>query len=219
MDKKRHKKPMASTTRQRGKNGEQNKMRKVFYFDNDKDKPILAAGILFVREMDGKVQVLVQNVEEEPGKHRYSDFGGKIDLDDKTLIQTVARELGEELNYGIYETRRGNNIYLDNTALKKIIQQNILKTFYQSVAKYFVIFAKFNDNLQLDMEKIGKTEKLDKINRTVSWIPAEDFIASHFNHTLHPRLWGKQILEFMGYEGNINEVPVEKPRRFAFKNA
>jgi len=218
MDKKRHRKPMASTTRQRGRNGEQNKTRKVFYFENNKEKPILAAGILFVKEINGKVHILVQNVQEEDGKHRYSDFGGKIDLDDKTVVQTVSREFGEGLNYGIYETHRGNNIYLDNIALKKIIQQNLLKSFYQPIAKYFVIFAKFDENLQLDMEKIGNFEKLDKINRTVEWIAAEDFIASHFNHTLHPRLWGKQILEFMGYEGNINE-PVEKPKRFAFKNA
>ena len=156
MDKKRYRKPMSTTTRQRGKDGEQNKSRKVFYFENNKEKPILAAGILFVKEVDGKVHILVQNVEEEGGKRRYSDFGGKIDLDDKTLIQTVARELGEELNYGIYEIRRGNNIYLDNAGLKKIIQQNMLKSFYQPIAKYFVIFAKFDDNLNLDMEKIGE---------------------------------------------------------------
>ena len=53
-DKKHYRKPMTTTTRQRGKDGEQNKSRKVFYYENNKEKPILAAGILFVKEIGGK---------------------------------------------------------------------------------------------------------------------------------------------------------------------
>ena len=90
---------MSQITVQKGKNGEPDRERKVFYFENDKEKPILAAGILFVKEEDGNKFVLMQKVIKDDKQEQYSDFGGKIDKEDKTLIGTIARELGEELNY------------------------------------------------------------------------------------------------------------------------
>jgi len=178
------------------------KERKCFYYENDKNSPILAAGILFLKEENNKLMVLVQKVTEKNGIQTYSDFGGKIDMDDKTLIDTIARELGEELNNGMYMIKRGNNIILDKDQLKKIIQDNLEKSIYQSIAKYFIAFVKFPDDLFLDMKKIGDFEKLDKINRTVEWINFEQFIKEYFDHNIHPRLWGKKVLEFFGYKGH-----------------
>ena len=136
-------KNMSQITVQKGKDGEPNKERKCFYFDNDTEKPILAAGVLFVKEEKGKKYVLMQKKKEKEKQDEYSDFGGKIDLKDQTAVETIARELGEELNYGIYDSKKQEKIYLDNIKdLKNLIQENIIKTVYQERAKYFVIIAK-----------------------------------------------------------------------------
>ena len=203
-------KNMSLITVQKGKDGEPNKERKCFYYDNDSEKPILAAGVLFVKEEKGKKYVLMQKKKEKQKQDEYSDFGGKIDLKDQTAVETIARELGEELNYGIYDSKK---IYLDNIKdLKNLIQENIIKTVYQERAKYFVIIARLPENISLDFVKIGDSEKLDKINRTVEWITYEDFMKLYNGsrktpNQIHPRLWGRQILGFFS------------PKKFGFSKS
>ena len=203
-------KNMSQITVQKGKDGEPNKERKCFYYDNDSEKPILAAGVLFVKEEKGKKYVLMQKKKEKEKQNEYSDFGGKIDLKDQTTVETIARELGEELNYGIYDSKK---IYLDNIKdLKNLIQENIIKTVYQERAKYFVIIARLPENISLDFVKIGDSEKLDKINRTVEWITYEDFMKLYNGsrktpNQIHPRLWGRQILGFFS------------PKKFGFSKS
>lgn len=212
------KKPMSIITHQGSKSD--SKLRKVFYFEDDKEKPILAAGVLFVRDdTNGRKEVLVQKVKKEDGSFVFSDFGGKVDLDDNTPIQAMARELGEEINYSIYSKNR--KTFLDDEALKKILQKNIIQKIYLPVAKYFLIFAKFDDNLDIDMEKTGTKESHDNIERTVEWIRADQFIQNYFDQKLHPRLWSRQVLSFLGYEGPEPQLPnrtkVNVPKKFAFK--
>lgn len=173
--------------------------RKCFYYEDSNEKPILAAGILFIKEEKGKKFVLMQKVIEKDKLDEYSDFGGKIDIDDETIIDTIARELGEELNKGLYKKVKKENIYLDTTEeLKNLILQNIVKLIYQRTAKYFVIIAKLPKDIILDFEKIGNYEEFDKINRTVEWVSYEDFIKLYngtksIPNQIHPRLWGNQI--------------------------
>jgi hypothetical protein len=192
---------MSQITTQKGKDGEPNTTRKCFYYDNDSEKPILAAGVLFVKEEKGKKYVLMQKKKKE-NRDEYSDFGGKISLKDQTAVETIARELGEELNDGIYDSSKPEKIYLDNIKdLKNLIQENIIKSVYQERAKYFVIIAQLPENISLDFAIIGDSEKLDKINRTVEWISYDDFMklynGSRKNpNQIHPRLWGRQILGF-----------------------
>ena len=193
---------MSLITTQKGKDGKPNTKRKCFYYDNNPEKPILAAGILFVKEEKGKKYVLMQKVFKKDQQDEYSDFGGKIDLDDQTTVETIARELGEELNYGFYDSSKPEKIYLDTKQkLKRLIQENILKKIYQERAKYFVIIARLPENISLDFEKIGDFEDLDKINRTVEWITYDDFLKLYNGdkktpNQIHPRLWGRQVLGF-----------------------
>ena len=214
MPKRNPKSQLCITTRQKATDDKESVMRKVCYYDNDVEKPILAAGVIFVKGSGNNREVLMQKVLETDGTYKLSDFGGKIDLSDNTVVQTAARELGEELNFGMFQVKRGANVYLDQEGLKKVIQKNMLKPFYMPVAKYFLMFCQFNEDLGLDMEKIGDHEKLDKITRTVEWIKEEDFIKAHFEHNLHPRLWGKSILEYMGH----HSAP-RRPTGFAFKRS
>lgn len=205
-------KNMSQITTQKGKDGEPNTKRKCFYYDNDSEKPILAAGVLFVKEEKGKKYVLMQKKKKE-NRDEYSDFGGKISLKDQTAVETIARELGEELNDGIYDSSKPEKIYLDNVKdLKNLIQENIIKTVYQERAKYFVIIARLPENISLDFVMIGDSEKLDKINRTVEWITYEDFMKLYNGsrktpNQIHPRLWGRQILGFFS------------PKKFGFSKS
>lgn len=212
---------MSRVVGQSAKDKGESKLRKIFYFDNDKDKPILASGVLFIKESpDGKKDVLVQKVKKEDGKIIVTDFGGKVDLDDTTPIQAAARELGEEINYGIFHKDKGS--FLDEEGLKRLIQGNIMGKVYLPTAKYFLVFVKFNDKeIGIDMEKIGDHETLDQIERTVDWISSDDFIKTYFDQKLHPRLWSKQVLNFFGYEGPEISVVKSKPivlKKFGFKS-
>ena len=189
-------------TIQKGKFGEPDKERKCFYYEDSNEKPILAAGILFVKEENGKKFVLMQKKIEKDKQDEYSDFGGKIEINDNIVVDTIARELGEELNDGLYEIVKKEHVYLDTIEkLKNFILENIIKLIYQKTAKYFVIIAKLPKNIMLDFKKIGNREELDKINRTVHWISYEDFIRLYKGtkktpNQIHPRLWGNQILSF-----------------------
>lgn len=191
--------------------------RKIFYYHDEKDKPIYAAGILFVR--NNKSEVLIQKLPKDDGDFQYTDFGGKNDLTDETVMDTISRELGEEINYGIFTN--SNKEFLDNKQIKKIIQDEYLEDFYIPYSKYMLSVVNFNDRkLGLDMELIGLQETLDNIKRSVQWITAKEFINAHFEHHLHPRLWGKHILEFLGYDGHFQpkeDTIIKKPTKFAFK--
>jgi hypothetical protein len=209
---------MSQITTQKGKDGDPDRKRKCFYFDNNNEKPILAAGVLFIKEENGKKLVLMQKVLEKDGREIYSDFGGKIDLDDRTAIETIARELGEELNYAFYEMKKDKKIYLDSTKLKKNIQENIIKKIYQERAKYFVIIAKFPENIEIDVDVIGDFEKLDKINRTVEWITYDQFLKEYSGgkdkaSRIHPRLWGNQIMDFFGHNQKIKKFGFTKVKK------
>ena len=191
---------MSQITVQKEKDGEPNKKRKCFYYDNNTEKPILAAGVLFVKGEKGKKYVLMQKKKEKEKQDEYSDFGGNIYLKDQTTVETIARELGEELNYGIYDSKKQDKIYLDNIKdLKNLIQENIIKTVYQERAKYFVIIAQLPEHISLDFDRIGDFEKLDEINRTVEWVSYDEFMklydgSKKIPNQIHPRLWGRQIL-------------------------
>lgn len=180
--------------------------RKCFYYEDNEEKPILAAGILFIKKEKGKKFVLMQKVIKKDKPDEYSDFGGKIDENDDTVVDAIARELSEELNNGLYEKVKKENIYLDTTEkIKDIILKNVVKLIYQKTAKYFVIISKLPQNIMLDFEKISDFENIDKINRTVHWITYEDFIKLYHGNQntpnqIHPRLWGGEILSFFNHK-------------------
>lgn len=187
------------------------KDRKVFYFDNDKDKPILAGGVLLYNDNS----VLVQKIPKGDS-FVYEDFGGKVDFEDSSAIETISREWGEEINYGIKD--KTTNEYLDNKELKKILQSGMKKKIYIPTSKYFLILVELDlSKYSLDMDKIGNKEIHEDVTRTIEWITFQQFIDSHFSHQLHPRLWGKKVLEMFGYKSEPEEEVVKLMKKFAFK--
>ena len=76
--------------------------KKCFYYRSNTEQPIKAGGILFVNELD---EILVQK------DNKYlSDFGGKVDYEDKSIFHTITREFLEEINFGITKVPNNNEI-------------------------------------------------------------------------------------------------------------
>lgn len=69
------------------------KARPSFNLDDDKDKPVTAGGVLFYRQTDNTIDLLM--VDSRGG---YEDLGGCVDSKDKTVLHTVSREVEEESN-------------------------------------------------------------------------------------------------------------------------
>jgi hypothetical protein len=68
-------------------------MRKTFYLNNDNDFPVMAAGVIIYKVKKNVVSILLSK-----NKNVYEDLGGRVDLDDDTIFDTVIREVYEETN-------------------------------------------------------------------------------------------------------------------------
>ena len=172
-------------------------LRKVFYYENDKNAPVLAAGVLFVSKKKGIVNVLIQKEYNNNNNQKflYSDFGGKTSFKDKSIEHTIARELNEEINDSIYNIK--TKIFLEIEDLVKLIKDNLIKKIYIGFAKYLLVIVNFDEKIyNIDHKKVGKYEKLDNIKRDVKWITSNNFVKYYISKKLHPRIFGYSIIDF-----------------------
>jgi hypothetical protein len=170
------------------------KLRKVFYYKNDKTLEIKAGGVLFIHWKTNK-EVLIQKALETNRKLRYSDFGGKVDDDDITIDYTIARELHEESNGGIRSKSTKEDLSIDE--LNKMMNDNIQIEIFIPFIKYLLKIVYFDDDkYEIDFNKTGTREKKDNIKRVVQWITYDDFIKYYNSKSLHPRISFPSILSF-----------------------
>jgi len=170
------------------------KLRKVFYYKNDKTLEIKAGGVLFIHWKTNK-EVLIQKALETSGKLRFSDFGGKVDDDDITIDYTIARELYEESNGGI--RNKSTKEYLSIDELNKMINNNIQIEIFIPFIKYILKIVYFDDDkYEIDFNMTGTREKKDNIKRIVQWITYDEFIKYYNSKSLHPRIVFPSILSF-----------------------
>uniref|UniRef100_A0A6C0EAI7 Nudix hydrolase domain-containing protein n=1 Tax=viral metagenome TaxID=1070528 RepID=A0A6C0EAI7_9ZZZZ len=130
--------------------------RKAFYYNNDKSKPVTAAGLIIYKFEEDKMKLLL--IES---RGQYEDIGGRVDEDDKTIIDTVVREVYEESNKLI---KRKNT--------RKKLQD--APSVYNAKCKYVVYFIEATKR-QKEMTKkdFGDKELHDNIKRTISWIDTD----------------------------------------------
>lgn len=124
------------------------KKRKSFIVGNNN---ITAVGIIFYKDDE---LLLIYNKKRQ----LYEDFGGKVEIHDKYIYETAAREAEEE----------SNKIFLFNDLVKKL-EKIKEKYVYVDHSKYAVYFLELND--KIDTSKFGDFEDECKIHRTVEWIP------------------------------------------------
>jgi 8-oxo-dGTP pyrophosphatase MutT (NUDIX family) len=147
------------------------KERPTFYIDGFE---LRAGGVLFYRTIQDKKEILMIKKGE-----RWEDIGGKTDIGDTCIEDTVAREVDEETN----------------SVIKKQYIRKQLDTGFPvySATKYVLYFIKANQyERKLCTEDFGTTEFVDNICRTLHWISLENVKTI----TLHPRLSLQSILSF-----------------------
>lgn len=145
--------------------------RPTFYYNNNKDHPIRAGGVLFYYKGKGEAQLLMI---KNHISNKYEDFGGKTDSQDKTIYDTIAREVEEE----------SNNIFDKDHIINKIKQNHHAHFCFGKYLLYLVELDEY-----VDPTKFGDLEIHDNLPRTVEWIPISDILSKKFrNGCLHLRL-------------------------------
>lgn len=148
-------------------------LRKIFNYDNINeskivnglsdvnnlyDKTISACGCLFYKIHQNQLQLLLIKYVDINWP-RLDDFGGRIDIDDNTLFDAMAREVSEETN---------NIINKDN--LQNIISNNsLIHTFYNKTSKYYMKLINVNELFYKNTDIFGEYEDTDGIYRNIKW--------------------------------------------------
>lgn len=146
--------------------------RKTFYLHEKSENPITAAGIILYKKENDKIYLLL--IESRGG---YEDLGGKVDLDDTTVYDTISREAYEESNY-----------LLDQDNIKRRLNRS--KYAYIKNSKYvtYVVNADENES-QMTSDMFGDYEIHDNIPRKILWVPINVFLRKEIiKYKLHPRL-------------------------------
>jgi len=150
-----------------------------FFYKNNKNYQIKAAGVLFTKNKNILFQHNTKN-------NKLVDFGGKVDNNDTSPLYTACRELFEESNGAIYNKNNGQ--YLTINKLKSIVYNHKYRVIYIKNSKYLLFCVHFPSYLDINIDKIGTYEKLDKIDRIVKWINLNDLQEYKKNNKLHIRL-------------------------------
>ena len=138
--------------------------RKVFYMDQLNNgvvvqslasagrNAISAGGILFVKIVDGKTYLLLISYQD-PNWPLLDDLGGRTEVTDTSIFETIDREVAEETNDII-----------------KVDSQNLeCMRVYIPKSKYLCLIVKVDPDAYLDTCVFGTFESTDKIHRTIEW--------------------------------------------------
>lgn len=141
--------------------------RPTFYNNNDKTNPIRAGGVIFYKidPLTKQIKMLMQYTERTDKRTNikrnvYEDIGGKTDENDKSINDTIMREVVEETN---------------NIITKEIVKEHLDKEhrkIYLKHSKYYLILIEANKNIvDIDRRAYGKEEINGKL-RQFHWIDA-----------------------------------------------
>jgi len=151
-----------------------------FYLHNDKEQPVTAGGIIFYRIVNNSVDLLLME-----SRGNIEDFGGSVDTCDKTLDETIAREVDEE----------SNNLFKKNDIITRLHIDN--RCVYNKRCKYALYIVQATDvESKYKTLDFGDIELHDNIERIVKWIPLHIFMSPEFiKHRLNWRLKNKQLFD------------------------
>ena len=153
------------------------KKRKEFFFNDDPSKPVLAAGLILYRMNESKMHLLMVS---DP---KISDIGGKVEHIDKSVHETVVREVLEETN---------NILSITLDRLKNCTQ------IYIPSSKYVIHILKANDSEKnLSSSDFGDKEINDSdksLKRDIIWIDLTTMFSPLFvKSKLNPRVMSKDL--------------------------
>ncbi len=162
------------------------------FFTNSDNEPIRACGIIFYKKdpLTKQIKILMQytiridnltNIK----RYVYEDIGGKTDIIDKCINDTIIREVVEETN---------------NIITKEIIMEHLDKEhhkIYLKECKYYLVLCEANQNIiNIDRRAYGKYEISSNKLRQFHWIDANRLKQS--GSPFNKRIWliRKEINDF-----------------------
>lgn len=166
---------------------------KQFFYKNDPNCPVKAAGVIFTKKGMKFNSILMQEITN---KNYIQDFGGKVDEEDLNILETASRELFEESNASIHY--RNTKKFLSINQLKRLISNNKYYILYIRQSKYLLFFVDFPRTTKVNFNVSGKYEILDMIPRTVRWMSMDEFFDNQKQKKLHARLDNKYVLNILG---------------------
>lgn len=184
----------------------------TFYFENDTNKPIRAAGVLLYKVLNGCTYYLMQVVTKQKKGQlctSYEDFGGKVEPTDSTWKDILLREAVEESN-GV----------LNREELEDRLENENTKLFYHERSKYLFAMIEANQRESaLQGFEFGDTE-IDngyEIKRVVKWLNAND-VAFRWRTHLHIRLRMPGVLNRIYRKCAPSHVSKETNKHFSSNN-
>ncbi len=135
--------------------------RPTFYHNNDLKKPVRAGGVLFFKKVNEKVYYLLIFNPWEKCKW-FEDIGGKTDMVDLKIEDTISRETHEETN-NLIEVNLTNKL-LENK-----------ESHYIENSKYTLYLVEAPEEIKkLTKQDFGNIEHHTGWDRTIDWIPQEN---------------------------------------------
>jgi hypothetical protein len=153
--------------------------KKLFYVNDDKDKPITSGGVIIYRFIKNNMELLLSDT-----RNNYEDLGGMIDEKDKDILSTIAREAFEE----------SNNLLKKTTIKTRLKKSNYI---YVPKCKYIIYIIKANSlEEKLSSLDFGDKEIHDNIDRKIKWIPLDIFLLPEtIKYKLNWRLKSKLLYD------------------------
>ena len=143
--------------------------RKIFNINNIS---VTAGGVLLYRYREEKVEFLMIQV-----KGIYEDIGGKANIRDIDIVETIRREVKEESNniLNIPRDRFFNSLRIINPK-----------------SKYCIYIMRANqDEIRLKEEVFGKVEHYNGKERSFHWISMDEYFLKLKNRRLNNRLYNR----------------------------
>lgn len=161
---------------------EYNKRPTFYYTINQRKYPIRAGGVMFYKKNDDNIELLMIHNQD---RNRYEDFGGCTDEKDKSIEETIAREVEEE----------SNGVFKKNDIIQRL---RFARRAYCNSSKYLMYFVQVNNiEAEFTSNQFGDKETHDNISRTINWYPLEDVLKADFIQNLNPRVNNKYVIKVL----------------------
>ena len=179
--------------------------RPTFY--TKKGFPIRAGGVMFYTLYNNEIYIMIQEIIDRPNlnnsnknnsnknnsnKNIWTDLGGKTEFCDKTLDDTICREVLEETNNRLfYLTNKQRKLKDSNIhqlkKLKLYVKKNTIKNIVIPNSKYLLYLVKFDRNnfnrriikplIYTNQSKTNQSKtNQSKTNQPIKWIKMLDTI-------------------------------------------
>lgn len=164
--------------------------RRIFPFSNWKN-PVFACGLLvtYTNEREQRKTLYIEEKNSETGTCYTSDFGGKVDMEDTCLFDTLSREVWEESSHKFFGDKMDLKPFRE--LFKTFLDNSGVHLQYMPGSKYLLVKVTCDRRLPekcrglVDAPLTRFDPEEGNISRKFSWVNSRD---KRKIKNLHPRL-------------------------------